>query len=97
MLTAVIKAVKDAVTRTQGPCVAAPQRPATHRLISVTSIVLFNASALGCGDVIKKGASFCASADAEDAIYLFHCPNNYQLFKETWPEQNTIVLRITIQ
>jgi hypothetical protein len=62
-----------------------------------SSIVLFNASALGCGDVIKKGASLCASADAEDAIYLFHCPNNYQLFKETWPEQNTIVLRITIQ
>jgi hypothetical protein len=36
MLTAVLKAVKDAVIRTQGPCVAVPQRPATHRLISVT-------------------------------------------------------------
>jgi hypothetical protein len=35
MLTAVLKAVKDVVTRTQEPCVAVPQRPATHRLISV--------------------------------------------------------------
>jgi hypothetical protein len=35
MLTVVLKVVKDAVTRTQGPCVAVPQRPTTHRLISV--------------------------------------------------------------
>jgi hypothetical protein len=42
MLTAVLKVVKDAVTRTQGPCVAVPQRPATHRLISVVLISLYN-------------------------------------------------------
>jgi hypothetical protein len=39
MLTAVLKAVKDAVTRTQGPCVAVPQRPATHGLIPVKCVL----------------------------------------------------------